>query len=127
HLYRMLTELRDINKIGSCPPVFYYLIGYITPATVLGLTLGIKQDIVYTNHSSQSSLFYYDYYYYYTSTIYCWLNVSALPEFFFVFVLPIAVCVLVFLILMLLSYKELRNTTTFKQTDLSLVKQNMIG
>ena len=41
HLYRMLTELRDINhgQMG-----FYYTLGYVVPAIVVGLTLGVRSE-----------------------------------------------------------------------------------
>jgi hypothetical protein len=124
HLYRMLTELRDINKIGSTPPVFYYLIAYLAPIIVIGLTLGIKQE-VYTNYDSNLASM-YAYQPDLTNSVYCWLNVSYLAECTFVFILPLSVSILLFLVLIVLSYKELRNTT-FKQTDLELVQQSLIG
>lgn len=41
HLYRMLTEIRDINhgEMG-----FYYTLGYATPAVIVALTIGVKAD-----------------------------------------------------------------------------------
>ena len=55
HLYRILTELRDINKSQSGVPLFYYIIAIALPTIVVSLTLGIKQDI-YTNFSLFTSL-----------------------------------------------------------------------
>jgi hypothetical protein len=124
HLYRMLTELRDINKLGSTPPVFYYLVAYLAPIIVIGLTLGIKQD-VYTNYDSNLASL-YAYQPDLTSSIYCWLNVNYIAECMFVFVLPLSICILLFAVLTVLSYRELRNTT-FKQTDLELVQQSLIA
>jgi hypothetical protein len=120
HLYRMLTELRDINKVGTCSPVFYYVIAYVTPTLIVSLTLGIKQDI-YTNYDSNMS-----HQYYASSSIYCWLNLNNTNELFIVFLLPLAVICLTFLILCLMSFKE-RKQSTFKQTDLGLVYHSLLS
>ena len=48
HLYRMVTEC---DQNGSFNTSFYYLIGYITPLVIVGLSFGIKHDI-YTNFDS---------------------------------------------------------------------------
>ena len=119
HLYRMLTELRDINKIGTCSPVFYYVIAYVTPTLIVSLTLGIKQDI-YTNYDNISS------HQYYASSIYCWFNLNNTNELFIVFLLPLAVICLTFLVLCLMSFKE-RKQSTFKQTDLGLVYHSLLS
>lgn len=39
HLYRMLTEMRDINH---GPMGFYYSVGYGAPAIVVGLSVGVR-------------------------------------------------------------------------------------
>ncbi|VEN51222.1 unnamed protein product, partial [Callosobruchus maculatus] len=39
HLYRMLTEMRDINH---GPMRFYYSMGYALPALVVGLSVGVR-------------------------------------------------------------------------------------
>lgn len=116
HLYRMLAELRDINRLGSSAPVFYYAIGYLTPIILISLTLGIKQD-VYTNIDSTS---------YSMSNMYCWLNVESMSDLLFVYIGPIAMCVFFFLALAGLSFREFKKTT-FKQTDLELVKQSLFS
>ena len=41
HLYRMLTELRDVNH-GHMS--FYYSMGYGFPAVILGLSVGVRAD-----------------------------------------------------------------------------------
>ncbi|KAJ9579827.1 hypothetical protein L9F63_004533, partial [Diploptera punctata] len=41
HLYRMLTEMRDINH---GPMRFYYTMGYGLPAVVVGLAVGVRAD-----------------------------------------------------------------------------------
>ncbi|XP_044577360.1 protocadherin-like wing polarity protein stan isoform X2 [Cotesia glomerata] len=41
HLYRMLTEMRDVNH-GQMR--FYYTIGYAIPAIIVGLTIGVRAD-----------------------------------------------------------------------------------
>lgn len=41
HLYRMLTEMRDVNH-GQMR--FYYTIGYAMPAVIVGLTIGVRAD-----------------------------------------------------------------------------------
>ena len=122
HLYRMLTELRDINKLGSAPPVFYYVIAYVTPTIMVGLTLGIKQDI-YSNYDSISGT--YPLSQHDLASVYCWLNMSSYNEVFIVFFLPITAIVFAFLVLTILSFKESKQST-FKQTDISLVQHSLI-
>ncbi|XP_052128982.1 protocadherin-like wing polarity protein stan isoform X1 [Frankliniella occidentalis] len=41
HLYRMLTEMRDINH---GPMRFYYTLGYGLPAILVGLAVGVRAD-----------------------------------------------------------------------------------
>lgn len=41
HLYRMLTEMRDINH-GQMP--FYFSVGYVVPAVVVSLPVGARVD-----------------------------------------------------------------------------------
>lgn len=41
HLYRMLTEIRDINH---GPMRFYYFLGYGVPAIIVGLAVGVRAD-----------------------------------------------------------------------------------
>ncbi|XP_046828165.1 protocadherin-like wing polarity protein stan isoform X1 [Vespa crabro] len=41
HLYRMLTEMRDVNH-GQMR--FYYTMGYGMPAVIVGLTIGVRAD-----------------------------------------------------------------------------------
>ncbi|XP_024946918.1 protocadherin-like wing polarity protein stan isoform X2 [Cephus cinctus] len=41
HLYRMLTEMRDVNH-GQMR--FYYTMGYGIPAIIVGLTVGVRAD-----------------------------------------------------------------------------------
>jgi len=41
HLYRMLTEMRDINH---GPMRFYYTVGYGLPAVIVGLAVGVRAD-----------------------------------------------------------------------------------
>lgn len=41
HLYRMLTEMRDVNH-GQMR--FYYTLGYGLPAVIVGLTIGVRVD-----------------------------------------------------------------------------------
>ncbi|XP_033247045.1 protocadherin-like wing polarity protein stan isoform X1 [Drosophila miranda] len=53
HLYRMLTEMRDINH---GPMGFYFAMGYGAPAVVVGLSVGVRA------HEYGNSLF-------------CWLSV----------------------------------------------------
>ncbi len=125
HLYRMLTELRDINKIGSCSPVFYYVIAYVIPTIVVSLTLGIKQDI-YTNFDTIGFSSNYPITGLDLSSVYCWLNLNSYNEIFFVFLLPIGMITFSFLLMAVLSYRESKKST-FKQTDVSLVYYSLIG
>ena len=125
HLYRMLTELRDINKIGSCSPVFYYVIAYVIPTIVVSLTLGIKQDI-YTNFDTIGFSNNYPITSLDLSSVYCWLNLNSYNEIFFVFLLPIGIITFSFLLMAVLSYRESKKST-FKQTDVSLVYYSLIG
>ena len=99
--------------------MFYYVIAYVTPTLIVSLTLGIKQD-VYTNYDNIAS------HQYYASSIYCWLNLSNTNELFIVFLLPLVVICLAFLILCLMSFKE-RKQSTFKQTDLGLVYHSLLS
>lgn len=39
HLYRMLTEMRDINH---GPMGFYFTVGYGAPAILVGLSVGVR-------------------------------------------------------------------------------------
>ena len=41
HLYRMMTEIRNINQ-GSMR--FYYVIGYVIPGIIVGLAVGLSAD-----------------------------------------------------------------------------------
>ncbi len=41
HLYRMMTEIRNINH-GSMK--FYYLVGYVFPGIIVGLAVGLYTD-----------------------------------------------------------------------------------
>lgn len=41
HLYRMLTEIRDINH---GPMRFYYFLGYAVPAIIVSLAVGVRAD-----------------------------------------------------------------------------------
>ncbi|RWS15474.1 hypothetical protein B4U79_12965 [Dinothrombium tinctorium] len=41
HLYRMLTEIRDINH---GPMRFYYFLGYAVPAVTVALSVGVRAD-----------------------------------------------------------------------------------
>lgn len=132
HLYRMLTELRDINKISARIPVFYYVIGLGIPGIIVSLTLGIKQDI-YTNFNLFSNLYETQlagdkntFANFYLSSVYCWLCVTNYYELFCVFLLPIAIICALILIFMLLCIKESRRTT-FKKSDVPVVKHNLIS
>ena len=114
HLYRMLTELRDINKIGSKAPAFYYVIAYVIPSILSSLSLGIKQDL-YTSSFFTNSI-----------SIYCWLNVANIYDIFYALFLPIIIIILFAFFFILMSYKETLRKT-FKQTDVSLVRYSMIS
>lgn len=46
HLYRMLTEIRDVNH---GPMRFYTFIGYAVPAMIVALSVGVRAD-QYGNH-----------------------------------------------------------------------------
>ena len=41
HVYRMMTEIRNINQ-GSMK--FYYVLGYVLPGIIAGLTVGLNTD-----------------------------------------------------------------------------------
>lgn len=125
HLYRMLTELRDINVSGSCAPVVYYLIGYVLPTLMVSLTLGIKND-VYTNYDSTITIFNYPIARLDCSSVFCWLNINQTNELFVVYLLPVVVMVFFSLVLLMLSCRELKKTN-FKQTDISLVNRSLVS
>lgn len=46
HLYRMLTEIRDVNH---GPMKFYYFLGFAAPAIIVALSVGVRAD-QYGNH-----------------------------------------------------------------------------
>ncbi|GAB6020348.1 hypothetical protein CHUAL_003060 [Chamberlinius hualienensis] len=81
HLYRMLTELRDINH-GQMR--FYYAIGYGVPAIVVGLSVGVRADE-------------------YGNPLFCWLSIygSAIWS----MVGPVCVVVLVNLCIFVLAMR----------------------
>jgi hypothetical protein len=119
----MLTELRDINKVGTCSPVFYYVIAYVTPTLIVSLTLGIKQDI-YTN---ANSALVYAAAAASSSSTYCWLNLSDSSELFVVFALPMMLISAGFLLVCLMCYQQRKESTNFKPTDLGLVYHALIS
>ena len=111
HLYRMLTELRDINKPNptsknSHLPLFYYILALGLPAICVSLTLAIKQEI-YTNFSLFGNLYETtsntnshihgssnnnnSFANFYISSVYCWLCVTNYYEIFYVLILPLAI------------------------------------
>jgi hypothetical protein len=134
HLYRMLTELRDINKTSSSAPLFYYVLAYAVPAIVISLTLGIKHD-VYTNSCNLLADSYYEtmsaqsgsgyQYYSLSSSLYCWLNANNINDIFYVLLLPVMVLVGAFGVLCILCYNESKRKT-FKQADINLVYHSLI-
>jgi hypothetical protein len=113
HLYRMLTELRDINKSGSKPPAFYFVIAYVVPSIIASLTLGIKQDL-YTVWSSSNAF------------NYCWFNLANIYDIVYALVIPTMLTVTIFFVVCLLSYRELKRKT-FKQTDVELVRFSLVA
>ena len=128
HLYRMLTEIRDINKSDSSLPVFYYTIAIVIPALVVSLTLGIKQEI-YTNYTYLQQLYNGNAFSsYFSSTLYCWLctNSTNFYDIFYVFILPISIISLFLLIFTILCYNESKRTT-FKQAEVPFVTQNLLS
>ncbi|CAG2121946.1 unnamed protein product, partial [Medioppia subpectinata] len=79
HLYRMLTEIRDINH---GPMKFYYFIGYVIPAIIVGLTVGVRAD-QYGNY------------------IFCWLSIY--ESVVWSLVAPICIAIIVNLVVFLLA------------------------
>jgi hypothetical protein len=125
HLYRMITELRDINKSGTRPPLIYYAFGYLLPAAIIILTLSIKQNI-YTNYSFLDQISTaIDSSYLMNANLYCWLNVSSFEDVCYVLVLPICILVVAFVVTCLVAYRE-SVRDTFKQTDIKFVQKNLI-
>nr|QVK45661.1 G protein-coupled receptor [Proales similis] len=112
HLYRMLTELRDINKVNS--PAFYYVIAYGLPTAIISLTLGLKPE-VYTNCDMSLS---------YQTNLYCWLRLDNLNQLFYALLLPLGLLSVMFLLIVILSYFESKKTS-FKQTDPNLVRSSL--
>lgn len=121
----MVSELRDVNKIGVSTPVFYYLIGYIAPLIMVSLSLGIKNDI-YTNYQATVNFLNYPKYKLDISSVYCWLNINSYNEIFFILILPIGTMTVLVLLLSMLSYKESKKNK-FNQTDLNSVNQNLLS
>lgn len=81
HLYRMLTEMRDVNH-GQMR--FYYTIGYAMPAIIVGLTIGVRAD--------QYGNFYF-----------CWLSIYETVVWSLIG--PICVAVLVNFCILIMSVK----------------------
>ncbi|CAG2161702.1 unnamed protein product [Oppiella nova] len=79
HLYRMLTEIRDINH---GPMRFYYFIGYVVPAIIVGLTVGVRAD-QYGNY------------------LFCWLSIY--ESVVWSLVAPICIAIIVNLVVFLLA------------------------
>lgn len=128
----MLTELRDINKTGAKVPMFYYVLALGLPAITVSLTLGIKQDI-YTNFSLFSNLYesnsaqtMNNFSHFYLSSVYCWLCITNYHEIFYVFALPLITILVCIIILMILCLHECTRTT-FKKSDVPIVKQHIIS
>lgn len=128
----MLTELRDINKTGTKVPMFYYVLALALPAIIVSLTLGIKQDI-YTNFSLFSNLYesnsaqtMNNFSHFYLSSVYCWLCITNYYEIFYVFALPLIIIFVCIIILMILCLHECTRTT-FKKSDVPIVKQHIIS
>ncbi|XP_062576129.1 cadherin EGF LAG seven-pass G-type receptor 2-like isoform X1 [Saccostrea cucullata] len=69
HLYRRLIEIRDINY-GTMK--FYYLLGYVIPGIIVGLSVGLYTDG-------------------YGNTSFCWMDIS--ETFIWSFAGPIAVVI----------------------------------
>jgi cadherin EGF LAG seven-pass G-type receptor 1 len=130
HLYRMLTELRDINTTKRSPPLVYYLAAYILALLSTGLTLGLKNDL-FTNFDSTLSLIvpfnspaaahHFD-----MSSLFCWLNVNQQTEIVYAYFVPILILISVGLVLLGLAYRQLR-LNTFKQTDVGLANQSILA
>ena len=112
HLYRMLTELRDINKVGSKAPVIYYAIAYVIPSILISLTLSIKQDLYSSTFFSNKA------------STYCWLNLTNIYDIIYSLALPALLIITFSILLLILSYKE-SIRKTFKQTDVRHVRYSM--
>ncbi|CAG2102625.1 unnamed protein product [Medioppia subpectinata] len=92
HLYRMLTEIRDINH---GPMKFYYFIGYVIPAIIVGLTVGVRAD-QYGNY------------------IFCWLSIY--ESVVWSLVAPICIAIIVSISLTIkMRYIVIINLTLNKQ------------
>ncbi|XP_021344023.1 cadherin EGF LAG seven-pass G-type receptor 2-like isoform X2 [Mizuhopecten yessoensis] len=81
HLYRRLTEIRDINY-GSMK--FYYLIGYVIPGIIVGLSVGLYTDG-------------------YGGSQFCWLDMA--QSFIWSFAGPVVFGVLVIILTFILALK----------------------
>ncbi|XP_033746006.1 LOW QUALITY PROTEIN: cadherin EGF LAG seven-pass G-type receptor 2-like [Pecten maximus] len=81
HLYRRLTEIRDINY-GSMK--FYYLIGYVIPGIIVGLSVGLYTDG-------------------YGGSQFCWLDMA--QAFIWSFAGPVVFGVLVIILTFILALK----------------------
>ncbi|KAK3610573.1 hypothetical protein CHS0354_009013 [Potamilus streckersoni] len=84
HLYRMLTEVRDINQ-GSMK--FYYLIGYVIPGIIVSLAVGLSTD------SYKSD----------TNKPFCWLSME--DKFIWSFAGPITIAVIVHIFTFVIAVK----------------------
>lgn len=128
HLYRMLTELRDINS-SPRSPLIYYLVGYVLPLVSTGLALGLRQDL-FTNLESTLSIVQYpmlsrplDTM---SASLFCWLNVHQPAEIVYALLVPVLIILAIFLGFVAFAYSHLRRNS-FKQTDTKLVGQSLVA
>lgn len=81
HLYRMLTEIRDINH---GPMRFYYSLGYALPAIIVGLTVGVRADQ-------------------YGHYLFCWLSIN--EGIIWSMLIPIALSMIASIVIFIYSLK----------------------
>lgn len=103
HIYRMLTEIRDINT-GSMK--FYYLVGYVIPGIIVGLAVGLYTDQ-------------------YGTPQFCWLSTQTM--FIWSFAGPIIVVWLIAVVTCILGWQaSCKEKVHVTHEDLGTLKENLL-
>ncbi|CAI9730365.1 cadherin EGF LAG seven-pass G-type receptor 2 isoform X1 [Octopus vulgaris] len=103
HIYRMLTEIRDINT-GSMK--FYYLVGFVIPGIIVGLAVGLYTDQ-------------------YGTAEFCWLSTKNM--FIWSFAGPIVVVWIISVLTCILGWQaSCREKVHVSHEDLGMLKESLL-
>ncbi|ELT95736.1 hypothetical protein CAPTEDRAFT_182594 [Capitella teleta] len=101
HLYRMLTEIRNINT-GNMK--FYYLLGYVIPGIVVGLAVGLRIED-------------------YDNKEFCWISTNDLLVWSFAG--PICVSIAVTMVMFLMALRASCHVTKKSETEMASIKYGL--